>query len=211
MNTADSEASRASCWPPATSETPSIEPTSPSSTPASSSSLRGSVYAKLHELKEWKLPTAQSAVTGCIVAKEGATLGPVPMLDPWSSDRRVRRFLSRPRCSYDSRRGPLPAAGAQGISHFVRVIEGSTTTCTFCIVPKFEAASSHPVRRGDGDAASCRCRREKSGAAGQNVETTETPTQGRLAALVAPSRGSRVPSDSFMTSIRKTSTRCCSR
>ncbi|MEP6753253.1 MAG: hypothetical protein ABI959_10965, partial [Candidatus Dormiibacterota bacterium] len=41
------------------------------------------VYAKLHELKEWKTPERTIAVTGCIVAKEGATLGRrFPMLDP---------------------------------------------------------------------------------------------------------------------------------
>src|SRR5216683_1057785 len=41
------------------------------------------VYAKLHELKEWKTPNRTVAVTGCIVAKEGTELGRrFPMLEP---------------------------------------------------------------------------------------------------------------------------------
>src|ERR1700724_3701755 len=41
------------------------------------------VYAKLHELKEWKTPERTVAVTGCIVAKEGSNLQRrFPQLDP---------------------------------------------------------------------------------------------------------------------------------
>ena len=149
------------------------------------------VYAKLHELKEWKTPERTVAVTGCIVAKEGATLGRrFPMLEPvvvpiGGYDDFVAGLDAR----YDYSQGEaLPPAGRTGISHFVRVIEGCDHNCTFCIVPKVRGRERHiPF---DDVVAECR-QAVDAGAKevvllGQNVDDYRDPDgRGGLAALVA--------------------------
>jgi tRNA-2-methylthio-N6-dimethylallyladenosine synthase len=149
------------------------------------------VYAKLHELKEWKTPDRTIAVTGCIVAKEGATLGRrFPMLEPMVvpiGD--YDAFIAGLDARYDYSQGePLPAAGRTGISHFVRVIEGCDHNCTFCIVPKVRGRERHI--RFDSVVAECR-EAVAAGAKevvllGQNVDDYHDPEgKGGLAALVA--------------------------
>jgi tRNA-2-methylthio-N6-dimethylallyladenosine synthase len=149
------------------------------------------VYAKLHELKEWKTPDRTVAVTGCIVAKEGATLGRrFPMLEPMVvpiGD--YDAFIAGLDARYDYSQGePLPAAGRTGISHFVRVIEGCDHNCTFCIVPKVRGRERHT--RFDSVVAECR-EAVAAGAKevvllGQNVDDYHDPEgKGGLAALVA--------------------------
>jgi tRNA-2-methylthio-N6-dimethylallyladenosine synthase len=149
------------------------------------------VYAKLHELKEWKTPDRTVAVTGCIVAKEGATLGRrFPMLEPMVvpiGD--YDAFIAGLDARYDYSQGePLPAAGRTGISHFVRVIEGCDHNCTFCIVPKVRGRERHI--RFDSVVAECR-EAVAAGAKevvllGQNVDDYHDPEgKGGLAALVA--------------------------
>jgi tRNA-2-methylthio-N6-dimethylallyladenosine synthase len=149
------------------------------------------VYAKLHELKEWKTPERTVAVTGCIVAKEGATLGRrFPMLEPVVVPiGEYDDFVAGLDARYDYSQGEaLPPAGRTGISHFVRVIEGCDHNCTFCIVPKVRGRERHiPF---DDVVAECR-QAVDAGAKevvllGQNVDDYRDPDGGGgLAALVA--------------------------
>ena len=149
------------------------------------------VYAKLHELKEWKTPERTVAVTGCIVAKEGATLGRrFPMLEPVVVPiGEYDDFVAGLDARYDYSQGEaLPPAGRTGISHFVRVIEGCDHNCTFCIVPKVRGRERHiPF---DDVVAECR-QAVDAGAKevvllGQNVDDYHDPNgRGGLAALVA--------------------------
>ena len=149
------------------------------------------VYAKLHELKEWKTPARTVAVTGCIVAKEGATLGRrFPMLEPMVVPiGEYDAFVAGLDARYDYSQGePLPPAGRTGISHFVRVIEGCDHNCTFCIVPKVRGRERHiPF-----DTVVAECRDAVAAGAkeivllGQNVDDYRDPEgRGGLAALVA--------------------------
>jgi tRNA-2-methylthio-N6-dimethylallyladenosine synthase len=149
------------------------------------------VYAKLHELKEWKTPERTVAVTGCIVAKEGATLGRrFPMLDPMVVPiGEYDAFIASLDARYDYSQGePLPPAGRTGISHFVRVIEGCDHNCTFCIVPRVRGRERHiPF-----DSVVAECREAVAAGAkevvllGQNVDDYRDPDgKGGLAALVA--------------------------
>jgi tRNA-2-methylthio-N6-dimethylallyladenosine synthase len=148
------------------------------------------VYAKLHELKEWKTPERTVAVTGCIVAKEGATLGRrFPMLEPVVVPiGEYDAFVAGLDARYDYSQGEaLPAAGRTGISHFVRVIEGCDHNCTFCIVPKVRGRERHiPF-----DDVVAECREAVAAGAkevvllGQNVDDYRDPSgKGGLAALV---------------------------
>ena len=148
------------------------------------------VYAKLHELKEWKTPERTVAVTGCIVAKEGATLGRrFPMLEPVVVPiGEYDAFVAGLDARYDYSQGEaLPAAGRTGISHFVRVIEGCDHNCTFCIVPKVRGRERHiPF-----DRVVAECREAVAAGAkevvllGQNVDDYHDPDgKGGLAALV---------------------------
>jgi len=149
------------------------------------------VYAKLHELKEWKTPDRTVAVTGCIVAKEGATLGRrfptlAPVVVPIGE---YDAFVAGLDARYDYSQGePLPSAGRTGISHFVRVIEGCDHNCTFCIVPKVRGRERHiPFH-----SVVAECRDAVAAGAkevvllGQNVDDYRDPDgKGGLAALVA--------------------------
>ena len=149
------------------------------------------VYAKLHELKAWKTPARTVAVTGCIVAKEGATLGRrFPKLEPVVVPiGEYDAFIAGLDARYDYSQGePLPPAGRTGISHFVRVIEGCDHNCTFCIVPKVRGRERHiPF-----DTVVAECRDAVASGAkevvllGQNVDDYRDPDgRGGLAALVA--------------------------
>jgi tRNA-2-methylthio-N6-dimethylallyladenosine synthase len=149
------------------------------------------VYAKLHELKEWKTPDRTVAVTGCIVAKEGGTLGRrFPMLDPVVVPiGEYDSFVAGLDARYDYSQGEaLPLAGRTGVSHFVRVIEGCDHNCTFCIVPKVRGRERHiPL-----DSVLAECRHAVGAGAkevvllGQNVDDYRDPDgRGGLAALVA--------------------------
>jgi tRNA-2-methylthio-N6-dimethylallyladenosine synthase len=148
------------------------------------------VYSKLHELKAWKTPERTVAVTGCIVAKEGANLRDrFPLVDPivvpiGEYDDFVAGLESR----YDYSQGEaLPAAGRTGVSHYVRVIQGCDHNCTFCIVPKVRGRERHvPV-----DEVVAECRQAVDAGArevvllGQNVDDYHDPSgHGGLAALV---------------------------
>ena len=148
------------------------------------------VYAKLHELKEWKTPERTVAVTGCIVAKEGTELGRrFPMLDPMVVPiAEYDAFVAGLDARYDYSQGePLPAAGRTGVSHFVRVIEGCDHNCTFCIVPKVRGRERHiPF-----DKVLDECHQAVDAGAkevvllGQNVDDYRDPDgRGGLAALV---------------------------
>jgi len=149
------------------------------------------VYAKLHELKEWKTPERTVAVTGCIVAKEGTELGRrFPMLEPIVVPiGEYGAFVAGLDARYDYSQGePLPRAGRTGVSHFVRVIEGCDHNCTFCIVPKVRGRERHiPF---DKVVAEC-WQAVDAGAKevvllGQNVDDYRDPDgRGGLAALVA--------------------------
>lgn len=149
------------------------------------------VYAKLHELKEWKTPERTVAVTGCIVAKEGATLGRrFPMLEPVVVPiGEYDDFVAGLDARYDYSQGEaLPPAGRTGISHFVRVIEGCDHNCTFCIVPKVRGRERHILF----DDVVAQCRQAVDAGAkevvllGQNVDDYHDPNgRGGLAALVA--------------------------
>src|ERR1700730_14951018 len=104
------------------------------------------VYAKLHELKEWKTPDRTVAVTGCSSAKEGPELKRrFPMLDPVVvpiGD--YEDFVAGLEARYDYSQGEaLPSAGRTGVSHYVRVIEGCDHNCTFCIVPRVRGRERH--------------------------------------------------------------------
>ena len=147
------------------------------------------VYAKLHELREWKTPERTIAVTGCIVEKEKDSLKrrfaaldhvvPIGAYDDFIADLDAR---------YDYSQGePLPASGRTGISHYIRVIQGCDHNCTFCIVPAVRGREKHVPMSAV---------LEESGAAiaegareivllGQNVDDYRDPeTGGGLAALV---------------------------
>jgi tRNA-2-methylthio-N6-dimethylallyladenosine synthase len=148
------------------------------------------VYAKLHELKEWKTPDRTVAVTGCIVAKEGMELGRrFPMLEPMVVPiGEYDAFVAGLDARYDYSQGePLPPAGRTGISHFVRVIQGCDHNCTFCIVPRVRGRERHIALA----AVVAECREAVDAGAkevvllGQNVDDYRDPYgQGGLAALV---------------------------
>ena len=148
------------------------------------------VYAKLHELKEWKTPERTVAVTGCIVGKEGTQLGRrFPMLDPMVVPiGEYDAFVAGLDARYDYSQGePLPPAGRTGVSHFVRVIQGCDHNCTFCIVPRVRGRERHvPLA-----AVVEECREAVMAGAkeivllGQNVDDYSDPDGGGgLAALV---------------------------
>jgi tRNA-2-methylthio-N6-dimethylallyladenosine synthase len=148
------------------------------------------VYSKLHELKAWKTPERTVAVTGCIVAKEGANLRDrFPLVDPIVVPiGEYDDFIAGLESRYDYSQGEaLPAAGRTGVSHYVRVIQGCDHNCTFCIVPKVRGRERHvPV---DDVVAECR-QAVEAGARevvllGQNVDDYHDPGgRGGLAALV---------------------------
>ena len=103
------------------------------------------VYAKLHELKEWKTPLRTIAVTGCIVAKEGDELKRrFPHLDAVVPIGDYEPFVGDLEARYDYSNGEaMPQAGRTGVSHFVRVIQGCDHNCTFCIVPRVRGREKH--------------------------------------------------------------------
>jgi tRNA-2-methylthio-N6-dimethylallyladenosine synthase len=148
------------------------------------------VYAKLHELKEWKTAERTVAVTGCIVAKEGTELRRrFPQLDPVVVPiGGYEDFLASLEARYDYSQGEaLPSAGRTGVSHYVRVIEGCDHNCTFCIVPRVRGRERHiPMA-----AVVRECREAVDAGAkevvllGQNVDDYRDPDgSGGLAALV---------------------------
>jgi tRNA-2-methylthio-N6-dimethylallyladenosine synthase len=148
------------------------------------------VYAKLHELKEWKTAERTVAVTGCIVAKEGTELRRrFPQLDPVVVPiGGYEDFLASLEARYDYSQGEaLPSAGRTGVSHYVRVIEGCDHNCTFCIVPRVRGRERHiPMA-----AVVQECREAVDAGAkevvllGQNVDDYRDPDgSGGLAALV---------------------------
>jgi tRNA-2-methylthio-N6-dimethylallyladenosine synthase len=149
------------------------------------------VYAKLHELKEWKTPDRTVAVTGCIVAKTGHELKRrFPLVDPVVIPiGEYDDFVAGLDARYDYSQGEsLPSAGRTGVSHFVRVIEGCDHNCTFCIVPKVRGRERHiPMA-----AVVAECRDAVDAGAkevvllGQNVDDYKDPDgNGGLAALVS--------------------------
>jgi tRNA-2-methylthio-N6-dimethylallyladenosine synthase len=148
------------------------------------------VYAKLHELKEWKTPDRTVAVTGCIVAKTGAELKRrFPVVDPVVVPiGEYDDFVAGLDARYDYSQGEaLPSAGRTGVSHYVRVIQGCDHNCTFCIVPKVRGRERHiPLA-----AVVEECREAVEAGAkevvllGQNVDDyTDPDGNGGLAALV---------------------------
>ena len=148
------------------------------------------VYAKLHELKEWKTPERTVAVTGCIVAKEGTELKRrFPHVDPVVVPiGEYDDFVAGLDARYDYSQGEaLPSAGRTGVSHYVRVIQGCDHNCTFCIVPRVRGREVHvPLTNV---VAECR-EAVDTGAKevvllGQNVDDYRDPDgHGGLAALV---------------------------
>ena len=149
------------------------------------------VYARLHELKEWKTPERTVAVTGCIVAKEGAELRRrFPLVDPVVVPiGEYEDFIAGLAARYDYSQGEaLPSAGRTGVSHYVRVIQGCDHNCTFCIVPKVRGRERHiPLT-----AIVKECREAVEAGAkevvllGQNVDDYSDPEgNGGLAALVS--------------------------
>jgi len=149
------------------------------------------VYAKLHELKEWKTPDRTVAVTGCIVAKAGAELKRrFPVVDPVVVPiGEYDDFVAGLDARYDYSQGEaLPSAGRTGVSHYVRVIQGCDHNCTFCIVPKVRGRERHiPLA-----AVVSECREAVEAGAkevvllGQNVDDyTDPDGNGGLAALVS--------------------------
>ncbi|MEA2629636.1 MAG: tRNA-2-methylthio-N6-dimethylallyladenosine synthase [Chloroflexota bacterium] len=149
------------------------------------------VYAKLHELKEWKTPDRTVAVTGCIVAKAGAELKRrFPMVDPVVVPiGEYDDFVAGLDARYDYSQGEaLPSAGRTGVSHYVRVIQGCDHNCTFCIVPKVRGRERHiPLT-----AVAAECSEAIAAGAkevvllGQNVDDyTDPDGRGGLAALVS--------------------------
>jgi tRNA-2-methylthio-N6-dimethylallyladenosine synthase len=149
------------------------------------------VYAKLHELKEWKTPDRTVAVTGCIVAKAGAELKRrFPVVDPVVVPiGEYDDFVAGLDARYDYSQGEaLPSAGRTGVSHFVRVIQGCDHNCTFCIVPRVRGRERHiPLA-----AVVAECREAVEAGAkevvllGQNVDDYSDPDgNGGLAALVS--------------------------
>ncbi|MDQ6719615.1 MAG: MiaB/RimO family radical SAM methylthiotransferase [Candidatus Dormibacteraeota bacterium] len=149
------------------------------------------VYAKLHELKEWKTPERTVAVTGCIVAKEGQNLQRrFPLLNPVVVPiGEYEDFVAGLEARYDYSQGEaLPSAGRTGVSHYVRVIQGCDHNCTFCIVPRVRGRERHvPL---SAVMKEC-CEAVDAGAKevvllGQNVDDYRDPEgRGGLAALVA--------------------------
>jgi tRNA-2-methylthio-N6-dimethylallyladenosine synthase len=148
------------------------------------------VYAKLHELREWKTPERTVAVTGCIVAKEGSELKRrFPHVDPVVVPiGEYDDFVAGLDARYDYSQGEaLPRAGRTGVSHYVRVIQGCDHNCTFCIVPKVRGREVHvPLA-----AVVNECREAVDAGAkevvllGQNVDDYQDPDgKGGLAALV---------------------------
>jgi len=147
------------------------------------------VYAKLHELKEWKSQGRTIAVTGCIVAKEGEQLRQrFPQLDAVVPIGDYEPFVAELEARYDYSNGePLPHAGRTGVSHYVRVIQGCDHNCTFCIVPRVRGREQHvPLL-----AVVAECRQAVAEGArevvllGQNVDDYHDPDgRGGLAALV---------------------------
>ena len=149
------------------------------------------VYAKLHELKEWKTTERTVAVTGCIVAKEGQNLQRrFPLLNPVVVPiGEYEDFVAGLEARYDYSQGEaLPSAGRTGVSHYVRVIQGCDHNCTFCIVPRVRGRERHvPL-----SAVMKECREAVDAGAkevvllGQNVDDYRDPEgRGGLAALVA--------------------------
>ena len=147
------------------------------------------VYSKLHELREWKTPERTIAVTGCIVAKEGAELRRrFPHLDAVVPIGDYEDFVAELEGRYDYSNGEaLPAAGRTGVSHFVRVIQGCDHNCTFCIVPKVRGRERHVPMLS----LLAECREAVAAGAreivllGQNVDDYHDPDgAGGLAALV---------------------------
>ena len=147
------------------------------------------VYAKLHELREWKTADRTIAVTGCIVAKEGEGLRKrFPHLDAVLPIGDYEGFIAGLEGRYDYSQGePLPVEGRTGISHFVRVIQGCDHSCTFCIVPRVRGRETHMSM----PAVLTECRQSVADGAkevvllGQNVDDYRDPDSGRgLAALV---------------------------
>ena len=147
------------------------------------------VYAKLHELREWKTPERTIAVTGCIVAKEGDDLRRrFPHLDAVVPIGDYEDFVAELEGRYDYSQGEaLPQSGRTGVSHFVRVIQGCDHNCTFCIVPRVRGREKHvPL-----PAVLEECRQAVADGAreivllGQNVDDYHDPDgRGGLAALV---------------------------
>jgi tRNA-2-methylthio-N6-dimethylallyladenosine synthase len=149
------------------------------------------VYAKLHELKEWKTPERTVAVTGCIVAKAGDELRRrFPVVDPVVVPiGEYDDFVAGLDARYDYSQGEaLPSAGRTGVSHYVRVIQGCDHNCTFCIVPKVRGRERHiPLA-----AVVAECREAVEAGAkevvllGQNVDDYSDPDgSGGLATLVS--------------------------
>jgi len=165
------------------------------------------VYAKLHELKEWKTPERTVAVTGCIVAKEGTELKRrFPHVDPIVVPiGEYDDFVAGLDARYDYSQGEaLPSAGRTGVSHYVRVIQGCDHNCTFCIVPRVRGRERHvPMTNVVAE-----CREAVDAGAkevvllGQNVDDYRDPDgRGGLAALVtAVERISGLKRLRFMTS-----------
>ena len=147
------------------------------------------VYAKLHELREWKTPQRTIAVTGCIVAKEGDDLRRrFPHLDAVVPIGDYEQFVAELEGRYDYSQGEaLPQAGRTGVSHFVRVIQGCDHNCTFCIVPRVRGREKHvalPAILEECRAAVADGAREIV-LLGQNVDDYHDPDgRGGLAALV---------------------------
>src|SRR5438876_4999295 len=147
------------------------------------------VYSKLHELKEWKTADRTIAVTGCIVAKESENLTRrFPHLEAGVPIGDYEDFVANLEARYDYSQGEaLPHAGRTGVSHYVRVIQGSDHNCTFCIVPRVRGREKHvPL-----EAVVAECRQAVVEGAkevvllGQNVDDYHDPDgQGGLAALV---------------------------
>jgi tRNA-2-methylthio-N6-dimethylallyladenosine synthase len=147
------------------------------------------VYSKLHELREWKTEERTIAVTGCIVAKEGAVLRRrFPQVDAVVPIGDYEDFLASLEARYDYSQGEsLPMAGRTGVSHYVRIIQGCDHNCTFCIVPRVRGREKHlPM-----SAVVEECRQAVAEGArevvllGQNVDDYRDPDgEGGLAALV---------------------------
>ena len=147
------------------------------------------VYAKLHELKEWKTPLRTIAVTGCIVAKEGDQLKRrFPHLDAVVPIGDYEPFVGELESRYDYSNGEaMPQAGRTGVSHFVRVIQGCDHNCSFCIVPRVRGREKHVPLVNVVE----QCRQAVADGAreivllGQNVDDYHDPGgKGGLAALV---------------------------
>ena len=147
------------------------------------------VYSKLHELKAWKTPDRTIAVTGCIVAKEGADLrSRFPHLDAVVPIGQYDDFLAGLAARYDYSEGEaLPPTGRTGVSHYVRVIQGCDHNCTFCIVPRVRGRERHVPMPDvlEECRAAVRAGAREIVLLGQNVDDYRDPDgRGGLAALV---------------------------